>query len=30
MLIPHRNHFSLVTDYADTQSALTQATLALF
>jgi len=30
MLIPQRNHFSLVTDYADAQSALTQATLALF
>ena len=30
MLIPQRNHFSLVTDYADARSALTQATLALF
>jgi arylformamidase len=30
MLIPHRNHFSIVADYADAQSALTRATLALF
>ena len=30
LLIPQRNHFSLVTDYADARSALTLATLALF
>jgi arylformamidase len=30
MLIPHRNHFSVVADYVDAQSALTRATLALF
>jgi arylformamidase len=30
MVIAHRHHFSVVADYADAQSALTQATLALF
>jgi len=30
MLIPERNHFSVVADYADAQSALTRATLGLF
>jgi len=30
MLIPRRNHFSVVADYAETQSALTQVTLGLF
>ena len=30
LLLQQRNHFSLVTDYADARSALTLATLALF
>jgi len=30
MLVPDRNHFSVIADYADAQSALTRATLALF
>jgi len=30
LFIPQRNHFSVVADYADAQSALTRATLALF
>ncbi len=30
MFIPDRNHFSVVADYADADSALTRATLALF
>jgi arylformamidase len=30
MSIPDRNHFSVVLDYADPDSALTRATLALF
>ena len=30
MVIPQRNHFSVVVDYADARSALTRATLALF
>jgi arylformamidase len=30
MRIPQRNHFSVIADYADAQSALTRATLALF
>lgn len=30
LVIPHRHHFSVVADYADAESALTKATLALF